>query len=416
MTIPRSTVTGARSSRSLVRLVASAVLISACGDGDVTGPEARLGTIVVSVRTLGVELDLDGYLLRVQGEEPQSVEHIGTVTFTDLRRGPTKLTLEGLTVTCDPEGGPTREVVVRNPRPVHLLFTVVCTPKPIVFSGWPVDSPQPHLYRMNVDGTGTRRLGAVVGNSPRWSPDGSKILFDDGSRLYVTDAEGSSEALVTLGEGIDGTWSPDGTRIAFTRYEPGIDDAWEGRARIRTIAPDGTGGQVLTGSLDDSYHADWGPDGRIAFIQWSEDGEQEGILRHSLAVMEPDGSVVTRWYSDELATDAWLSRPAWSPDGGRIALVVGWVNESAIFIGGEAGGNWRRRGGVGSLEGEPRWFGDGTTLLFTNYRAPDDSRSELRTGSYDSQASFPLSHFMSNDRGGDVRRPRPGDAVTGPPR
>lgn len=385
--------------------LAWAPLVVACGDGDVTDLGEGLGTIVVSVRTVGVELDPDGYSLRVDGGEPRSVDINGTATFTDVPSGPRELTLDGVAVTCDAEGGPEREVAAPRFSTVHVLWSVVCTAKPIVFSSLRPGSLQRHLYRMNVDGTGVKQLGTVVGYSPRWSPDGTKILYGGVAGLYVMDADGSGIRLVT--EGVEGTWSPDGTRIAFTRY-----DDWGFPAEIHTIAFDGSDRRVIA-NRNPSYHPDWGPDGRIAFVESLQRVPGRGAYESWLSLMNADGTGVTRLSGEELLDGGTINRPAWSPDGSRIAFSVVSLEESAIFTVGADGGTVRRRSGFLAMEDEPRWFSDGTTLLFTTYQA-DRVKSELRMGSHDSDASSSVSHFVSDDRGGDVRPARDATLARGP--
>ena len=51
---------------------------------------------------------------------------------------------------------------------------------------------------MNGDGSGVRRVAAGVGGAdPDWSPDGARILFADGSNVYVMQADGAGIALIT---------------------------------------------------------------------------------------------------------------------------------------------------------------------------------------------------------------------------
>jgi Tol biopolymer transport system component len=64
----------------------------------------------------------------------------------------------------------------------------------------------------------TRSLPAYSGR-PRWSPDGSRLLFAPCSgtgacRVDVGDAEGHDVTI--LGSGAEPSWAPDGVRIAFT--------------------------------------------------------------------------------------------------------------------------------------------------------------------------------------------------------
>ncbi|CAN5588800.1 hypothetical protein BH23BAC1_BH23BAC1_25600 [soil metagenome] len=82
------------------------------------------------------------------------------------------------------------------------------------------------LYVMNNDGTNLREL--IEGKkiySPHISPDGSKVLFvrdfggsDEGKKIYLIDSNGSNEKLF-IDHSFTNTyprWSPDGSRILFT--------------------------------------------------------------------------------------------------------------------------------------------------------------------------------------------------------
>ena len=83
------------------------------------------------------------------------------------------------------------------------------------------------LWLMNADGTRKRFL--VDGSSPRWSPDGRRILFSatrepDGTQLFVRwmDEEGAvSQVTRVLETPMNAMWSPDGSMISFTMYTPG---------------------------------------------------------------------------------------------------------------------------------------------------------------------------------------------------
>ncbi|MBA2734320.1 MAG: PD40 domain-containing protein, partial [Acidobacteria bacterium] len=85
------------------------------------------------------------------------------------------------------------------------------------------------IYRMNPDGSGTRRLtykDPAVDGDPRLSPDGRRIAFttnrDGNAEIYVMNADGSSPTRLTNNPGEDSHpyWSPDGSRIIFARVTP----------------------------------------------------------------------------------------------------------------------------------------------------------------------------------------------------
>ncbi len=84
------------------------------------------------------------------------------------------------------------------------------------------------IYTLNADGTGRRRLtgdsAGVVWSTPRWSPDGSRILHvrevQGNSEIFVMNADGTSPRNLSQHAANDSypRWSPDGNRIAFRRY------------------------------------------------------------------------------------------------------------------------------------------------------------------------------------------------------
>ena len=69
---------------------------------------------------------------------------------------------------------------------------------------------RPQIYEMNSDGSGQTRLtnNTAYETAPAWSPDGTKILFtslrDGDQALYVMNADGSNPTRVTAGS--DGVW------------------------------------------------------------------------------------------------------------------------------------------------------------------------------------------------------------------
>jgi Tol biopolymer transport system component len=81
--------------------------------------------------------------------------------------------------------------------------------------------------------------------SPRWSPDGSSIAFNDvlpsgqGESIYVlTLADGTSRLITeTSSRGLI-RWSPDGTEIAYTRDDRHAANVWAVSRSERSASPD----------------------------------------------------------------------------------------------------------------------------------------------------------------------------------
>jgi dipeptidyl aminopeptidase/acylaminoacyl peptidase len=80
------------------------------------------------------------------------------------------------------------------------------------------------VYVMNSDGSGIRNLTNAPGadNHPRWSPDGSKLLFvstrSNGQQAWIMNPDGSNPTQLTdLSVGVgDPEWLPDGKHLAFS--------------------------------------------------------------------------------------------------------------------------------------------------------------------------------------------------------
>jgi TolB protein len=97
----------------------------------------------------------------------------------------------------------------------------------------------------------------VRGESPAWSPDGTRIAFQSvgsgGSEIYVVNADGSHKQRLTRNDDWDGqpAWSPNGRMIAFV----------SGR-NVYVMNADGSEQRRLT-SVDNraEYGPSWSPDG-----------------------------------------------------------------------------------------------------------------------------------------------------------
>jgi Tol biopolymer transport system component len=148
------------------------------------------------------------------------------------------------------------------------------------------------IWVADANGRHARRI-AQTGHNPDWSPDGSRIAYDNGAAIVVVGADGSNPAVV-IANGTEPAWSPDGRSLAFTRD-----------SSIFVAAADGSSERLLT---DGGAQPAWSPDGaQIAFAIRGATGS------HGLAAIAADGT------GRRQLTSSFDSRPAWSPDGQRIA-------------------------------------------------------------------------------------------------
>lgn len=166
-----------------------------------------------------------------------------------------------------------------------------------------------HIYVMNADGTGTRRLTASRQDDvdPSWSPDGRRIVFAREGALFVVSAQGGKATRVGrgLGSAADPAWSPDAKLIVYTYRQPGseIRELW-------LIRPDGTGRRQLTTLKAVSITPAWSPDGsRIAFAT-DADGS------YDIYTIGVDGNAPR----NETTGPTEDFEPAWSPDGRTIVF------------------------------------------------------------------------------------------------
>ncbi|MFC5788448.1 hypothetical protein EDM22_03175 [Agromyces tardus] len=179
------------------------------------------------------------------------------------------------------------------------------------------DAGNGDVYTMNADGSGEVRLTTtqVSEEVAAWSPDDSAIAFStfteaDGGTIWLMNADGTEpraiyaeqDAFVGLQD-----WAPDGRSLLI-----GVDRGGGGELDLYSIGVDGTGLAQLTATGGDDAGGRWAPDGqRIVF--WS-DGNPQGP---GIYLMAPDGSDPQRILEDTLSADTVAS--AWSPDGDRIA-------------------------------------------------------------------------------------------------
>jgi Tol biopolymer transport system component len=205
-------------------------------------------------------------------------------------------------------------------------------------------------------------LSSTSGTPIGWSPDGSKLLVQrdiNEPGLSVVNSDGTETRLTDGNESTDGgSFSPDGTAVVYA----------EG-GRIYVMDADGGSPQLLLAPGGRRY-----PDepGRFETMlqepQWSPDGSQiayfdgMGDWGHSLRVMDSDGTasrVVVE--NGETLGAGHVNGLQWSPDGSRLAFSI----EGRIYVVGVDGSGFRPVTDDGV---EPYWSPDGSHIA---YRRPD---------------------------------------------
>lgn len=158
------------------------------------------------------------------------------------------------------------------------------------------------IFTMAASGKGAKQLtNGTDDEHPRWSPDGTKVLFIRGNDVWVVPATGGDPTNLTNSSASNyrAAWSPDGTKIAFTADG----SAW-------TMDADGSHQTRVTG---DDFGAglgiDWSPDGtKLVLDGLGSNGHGQ------IWVMDTNGS--NRAQLTNTSTNNF--DPRWSPDGSRI--------------------------------------------------------------------------------------------------
>ncbi len=233
-----------------------------------------------------------------------------------------------------------------------------------------------HRYRctslvvMNSDGGNphvilTMPEFTLVG-SPKWSHDGSKIVFDasrqvigeNRKHVFVVNADGSGAK--DLGLGAVPSWSPDDKQITFSR--PGV---W-------IMNGDGTGRRQIDSR---GFGSQWSPkSGQIAYT--TRDQDDKAFCIYNVAENRPGDLQQTRYR--EIFWGA-----AWSPDGKWICckgqLPEGGIEVAALSAEGEAKGfrvllPSSAQPEVGDSDLGVSWGGDGKQILIVMKKADDLAR------------------------------------------
>ena len=230
------------------------------------------------------------------------------------------------------------------------------------------------IWTMRPDGSDARQLTSDnrIDADADWSPDGQRIVFTKVNdtattvpfnalqfEVHVMDADGSDvQRLTTRSDGSDRSprWSPDGTQIVFSR------NGANGPEGIFVMNADGSNARALY--ADSALWPDWSPDGtKILFVTSEFD----------LYVMNADGTGVTPLGGDA-ACPGHFREPRWSPDGSRIAYTcdnVGYSIHTMRPDGTDIVTVRPRVVGTGGI-GAPVWSPDGRFIAFWHVDGTND--------------------------------------------
>jgi Tol biopolymer transport system component len=242
-----------------------------------------------------------------------------------------------------------------------------------------------HLWLMNADGSGQRKMADNADGGFAWSPDSRRIAYlapyveaKGGNPLVTVSLDGRRRVVVPGGRNSGPSWSPDGKHIAFVREVGYRDD-------LLVVGANGSGLTTIRRNVGGAPV--WSPRGDL--IAFS--GGKRGLL-----LIKSDGRGLRRV--------AWKSEAfAWSPNGRRIGFVVG----GRLYVVSSAGGRVRdvTPNGFGRLS-SPAWSPDGRWFVVLSVPlGAGTNDGDLLVVAADGSASRRLAVGFSYPYGADYRTP-----------
>jgi Tol biopolymer transport system component len=388
------------------------LLGAACSDNVPTFTQS--GSLQVTVRASGGDLDLDGYEVVLDSKRhflmpagpAQDLSRI--VAGFEVEPGTYDVSLERVDANCAVAGPASLRVTITAGAATPIAFEVVCsttgisvttlTTGPNVPGSYtvqlksglygitertltPKDSllvsrlqPGPYTVTLVVPDyctvAGTRDVPATVATGTvttvRFAvacvtvPRPPKIVFVVGSSsdfttqpsLEMMNVDGSGRA--TLGAGDSPAWSPDGKKLVVSIPECGWYDYDQCPSSLMFMDPDlGTASKPLSGN--GGALPAWSPTGDvIAFVR-------PGPGFPSFFTMAPDGTRLTTLKLD----DALAGRVAWSPDGRRIAFACATPARGMCVANSDGTAATRLTDSTTAYYADPAWSPDGRSIAFT---------------------------------------------------
>jgi Tol biopolymer transport system component len=319
---------------------------------------AVTGALRIASVTTGFRPDSDGYQVAVDQRAPQAIAAAGSVFVTGLPPGSHRVRLSDIADECTLDGENPATATLQAGHTAEVVFRLTCGTVPagdLLFNGSVGDAT--HVFHRRPDGSLVDLTPGADGYGGRWSPDGTRIAFVSARSgtegIYLMDADGGHVTQLTNNGEIAPDWSPDGTRLLFW---PSVT---RGFGPVSVMNVDGSGVRTLgQGSLPV-----WSPDGtRIAFER------QNGICIYDLCgidvyLMDPDGSGA-RLLKGTTSAIEYAAVPEWSPDGTRIAYLLGdYTRFPNVRIMTTEGFDVADLGVAAS---QAIWSPDGTAMAFTS--------------------------------------------------
>ncbi len=219
---------------------------------------------------------------------------------------------------------------------------------------------------------------AVAHTQPRWSPDGSRIVFRriEGTKSDIAVVDMASRAISLLTDDyvldLDPGWAPDGKTAYFSSLRGGGLNIW--RVAVGTDGAAGGPAEQLTTGAGEDVQPSVAPDGRrLVFAVRGINSDMWTLP------VSPETGRATGQPRPIVATTRVESRGAWSPDGRRFAFNSDRTGEMNLWVR-DSGGSARQVTNGPGGDYQPSWSPDGTKLAFFSARGGNSDIWRLDTG------------------------------------
>lgn len=285
-------------------IVAMAALLFGCSP---SATEPALLEIELLVRTVGLELDADGYSFTIDAQPSLSLPSNGTVQLPPITPGSHAFQILGVAANCRVTNGTTSGTFNATASQTILQLDVFClkeNPGTIYYT-----TAFQSIRVLSALGGEAQEL-PVLGNSVSPTDDGERIAYDSGGDIWAADANGLNPVnLTNTSNFIEARpqWSPDGLAILYH----GVDQLGSSQLDVFRMNADGSGVTNLTPDTPSfaDGEPDWSPDGTKIVFRSERTGTGD------LYTMNADGSDVVRLTEGDFDTS-----PKWSPDGQLIVF------------------------------------------------------------------------------------------------